>query len=131
MKVFDFVNSINYSKKDIISESENPELAEKIYDPFLTNRSLSYFIDTVLLANEMNKRHFLDKKQQFDFLLNTVRQNKRFAKWHKKPKEENVHLIMEYYGFSYAKAEEVADIFTSEQLTTIKNRLFKGGKNEF
>ena len=56
MKPFDFINDINTGKKDLINGSDNPELAEKIYSPFLTNRSLSYFSDTVSLANEMNMR---------------------------------------------------------------------------
>ena len=63
--------------------SDNDELSEKSYAPYLTNKSLSYFTDTLLYANEMNKYHFLDNKLQYEFFLNSIRKKKRFAKWAK------------------------------------------------
>ena len=50
MNPFEYVNSINYTKKDIMID----DIAEKAYNPFMINRSLSYFNDTVAMANEMN-----------------------------------------------------------------------------
>ena len=73
MKPFDFVNSINFTKKNMMRDTANDDLAEKSYVPFLTNRSLSYFTDTLLYANEMNKLHQLDNKLQYEFFLNTIR----------------------------------------------------------
>jgi len=58
MSPFDYVNSINYTKKDIMED----DVAEKTYVSFMVNRSLSYFSDTVALANEMNRYHHLDNK---------------------------------------------------------------------
>ena len=75
MNPFEYVNSINYSKKDIMVD----DIAEKGYNSFMVNRSLSYFQDTVLMANEMNKNHQIDKRLQFDFLINIVRKRKRFV----------------------------------------------------
>lgn len=128
MKPFDYLNSINFTKKNIIEESDNPELAEKLYVPYLTNRGLSYFIDTVYLANEMNQRNMLDNKMQYDFLINTVRARKRFSKWHKPVSDEVLDAVMEYYDYSYDKARQVADILTDQQITSIKKLLGKGGK---
>ena len=65
MKPFDYVNSINFTKKNLMKNTANDELAEKDYVPFLTNKSLSYFTDTLLYANEMNRYHFLDKRLQY------------------------------------------------------------------
>ena len=36
-----------------------------------------------MAVNEMNKHHHLDKKLQFDFLLNSVRTRKRYVPWMK------------------------------------------------
>ena len=77
MNPYQFLNSINHTKKDIMID----DIAEKQYVPFVINRSLSYFNDTVLMANEMNINHHIDNRLQFDFLLNIVRKKKRFSKW--------------------------------------------------
>lgn len=127
MKPFDFLNSINDNKKDLIGDSENPELAEKLYIPFITNKSLSYFIDTVALANEMNTRHFLDNKYQYDFLRLTVRKRKRFAKWHKNEEDTSLEAIMEYYKCSLSKAKIYIKLLSNDELKRITETLKKGG----
>jgi len=81
MNPFDYVNSINSTKKNLMRGTDNDRLAEKEYAPFLTNRTLSYHHDTVALANEMNQRSQLEHLLQYEFLLNSVRPKKRFAKW--------------------------------------------------
>lgn len=129
MNPFDYVNEINVSKKDIMTGTDNDVLAEKGYDPFLTNRSLSNFPDTVWLANEMNTRHDIDKKLQFHFLLNTVRPKKRFAKWAKKEKTGDVEVIKLYYGYNDVKARQALSVLTDDQIKTIRNRMEKGGRN--
>ena len=55
---FDFVNSINYSKEDLIVD----ERTEKEYNPFIVNRAMGFGPDTVIAGNEMNSRHHLDNK---------------------------------------------------------------------
>ena len=66
--------------------TENDKLAEKTYNAFITNKALSYFPDTVQLANMMNVNHGLDNKLQYSFLINIVRPGKRYSKWVKKDK---------------------------------------------
>lgn len=127
MSPFDYLTAINQTKKNIIIDSDNPELAEKLYNPYLTNKGLSYFIDTVHLANEMNKHYELSHNMQFTFLLNTVRKRKRFSKWHKPEKDEVLDMIVEYYDYSYDKARQVAHLFSDEQIKIIKKSLGKGG----
>ena len=94
MKPFDYVNSINFTKKNLMKNTANDELAEKDYVPFLTNKSLSYFTDTLLYANEMNRYHFLDKRLQYEFYLNSIRKKKRFAKWAKAEDNNDVMLSL-------------------------------------
>lgn len=125
MNPFEYLNSINESKKDIMVD----DLAEKAYVSFTVNRSLSYFSDTVLLANEMNMNHHIDNKLQYHFLLNLVRKRKRFSKWIKPEKSDDVNAIKEYYGYSDEKARQVLSLLSSDQLATIKKKLYKGGKS--
>ena len=127
MNPFDFVTDINLGKKDIITNSDNPELAERTYNPYLTNKSLSYFQDIVHYANEMNMHSDLNHKMQYSFLLNIVRKRKRFSKWHKTIDDENLQAVIDYYGYSVKKAKEALKILSDEQLSTIKLKLSKGG----
>lgn len=126
---FDYINAINSTKVDLMTGTANDQLAEKGYEPFLTNRALSYHTDTVGLANEMNTRHYLDNKPQFQFFINTVRPKKRYAKWEKKQKDSDVACVKEYYGYNDVKAQQALTILSAEQISDIKRRIDKGGKN--
>ena len=127
MNPFDFVTDINLGKKDIITNSDNPELAERTYNPYLTNKSLSYFPDTVQYANLMNMHSDLDNIMQYSFLLNIVRKRKRFSKWHKATDDEDLQAVIDYYGYSVKKAKEALKILGDEQLVSIKEKMSKGG----
>ena len=107
MNPFDFVNSINYSKKDIM-ETEN----ENEYNSFMVNRSLSYFSDTVGIGNEMNIKHHLDNRLQYQFLINIIRKRKRFSKWIKPEIENDIDVVKEYYGYSNEKARQILSLLT-------------------
>jgi hypothetical protein len=130
MNPFDFLNAINYTKIDAISTSENPEKAEKLYNPYLVNRGLSYFQDTVLYCNEMNIRHNIDKKLQFHFLLNSIRKNKRFSKWYKAEVDEDTQLISDYYKCNIRKAKEIQSILSTDQLRELKQKMHLGGAKD-
>jgi tmRNA-binding protein len=124
MNPFDYVNAILQNKKQLIVD----ELTEKEYNPFLSNRSLSYHKDCIMYANEMNSRHFLDKKLQFDFLINTVRSQKRpFAKWVKSEKSEDIECIKTVYGLSETKAREALLLLSKEQIQQLKEQTYTGG----
>jgi len=126
---FDYVNSINQTKNNLMRETENDQLAEKGYNAFLSNRALSYHHDTVALANEMNLRSDSDKKLQYEFLLNTVRPKKRFAKWDKKEDHGDLAAIKEYFGYGESKALQALAVLTDDQIEKIKIKIQKGGKN--
>jgi len=126
MNPFDYLNAINSTKKDIMVD----DIAEKSYTPFMVNRGLSYFADTVLLANEMNLNHHIDNRLQFDFLINIVKKKKRFSKWLKANELENLEVIKEYYGYSDEKAKSVLALFNDEDINELKNRIYKGGKRK-
>ena len=122
MNPFDFVNSITYSKVDIMND-----INEKEYAPFLVNRSLSYHQDCLLYANEMNSRFDVSHKLQYHYLLNSIRKRKRFAKWSKPELENDLKIVMEYYLVSRGKAEEYLKILKKHEIGIIKTRMNKGG----
>ena len=123
MNPFSFVTAIN-DNKDIMVD----DLAEKAYDPFMVNRSLSYFQDTVLSANEMNINHHIDKRLQNDFLINMVRKRKRFSKWEKPNSNSDVEVVKEYYGYNNEKARNALTLLTSEQIDILRQKVYKGGR---
>ena len=123
-KLGDFLTAINLSKVNLLEEDS---LTEKEYVPFLINRTMSYFPDTVLYANEINLRGHLDNRLQNDYLLNSIRKKKRFSRWLKPELQNDVDVIKEYYSCNYKKAHEIAKILTSDQLSLIHKRMKRGG----
>ena len=107
--------------------SNDDAVAEKDYLPFMVNRGLSYFQDTIALANEMNRYHDIDKKMQYEFFINIVRPRKRFSKWFKKEEDSDIEAVKEYYGYNNQRASQALSILSQEQLQIIKSRLDKGG----
>jgi hypothetical protein len=124
MNPFEFLNAINYTKKDLMVDPEN----EKHYNSFVINRSLSYFPDTVAIANEMNKYHHLDSRLQFSFLINIIRKRKRFSKWIKPEIEDDVEVVKKYYGYSNEKSRQILPLLTSQQIDIIRKKVSKGGR---
>jgi hypothetical protein len=108
--------------------TENDQLAEKSYAPFITNKSLSYFPDTIQLANMMNCNHALDNKLQYSFLLNIVRPSKRYSKWVKKDKDSDLELVMKHYSYNRQRAKEILKILTKNQITKIRDLHFSPDK---
>ena len=124
MNPFEYLNAINYTKQNIMID----DLAEKEYNAFMINRGLSYFNDTVLMANEMNQHAHLDNRLQFDFFINIVRKKKRFSKWNKPETLSDVEVVKEYYGYSNEKARQVLTLLTSENIDELKKKVYKGGR---
>ena len=124
MNPFYYLKAINETKKDIMVD----DIAEREYNPFIINRGLSFFKDTILYANEMNRYHHLDNRVQFDFFINIIRKKKRWSKWIKASDVDNLELIKEYYGYSNEKAKSALSLMSNEQIEQLKQRIYKGGK---
>ena len=104
------------------------DIAEKSYNSFMINRGLSYFSDTVLMANEMNRYHHIDNRLQFDFFINIIRKKKRCSKWNKPEIVSDVEVVKQYYGYSNEKSRQVLSLLTSEQIDELKKKVYKGGR---
>jgi purine-nucleoside phosphorylase len=124
MNPFEYLNAINMTKENIMVD----DITEKGYNSFIVNRSLSYFNDTVLYANEMNVNHHIDNRLQFDFFINIVRKKKRFSKFMKPETVSDVEAVKEYYGYSNEKAKSALTLLTSDQINELKKKVYKGGR---
>ena len=123
MSPFDYLKAINESKEDVMLTSQD----EKKYIAFIVNRGLSFFMDTIFQANEINRNHHLDSRLQFDYLLNSIRQKKRYSKWLKSEKLDDLDIVKEYYGFGNEKAKNALQVLSTDQLTYIRCKLNQGG----
>ena len=121
-----FLKSINTTKENVLLEDSNGKI-EEAYNPFIINKTLSHFPDTIMQANTMNQYFELDKKLQYDFLLNSIRKKKRFSRWIKSNIEENVEIVKQYYKVGNEKAVEILSLLNDEQISTIKKELSEGG----
>lgn len=123
MNLTEILNSINYDKTDIFRDL--PDVTDKEYVPFVINKCLSYFPDTILQANAMNMRHGMDRRMQYHYLQNSIRKRKRFSKWNKIAKSDDLEIVKRHYGYSAQRAEEALSILSEEQLENLK-KLHKG-----
>ena len=121
----EYLNAINHTKKNVM-DSEDTMWVKK-YPAFIVNKVLSGFQDTIMLVNEMNRNHFLDKDMQFQFLLNSIRSKKRYSPFLRASKIKDIECVKEYYGYNNEKAKTALDILTKKQLKLIKEKLYKGG----
>lgn len=138
LSFFDFLNNINGGTNEphmLIGCGADPgegasmDSADKAYVPFMINRGLSYFQDTVLYANEMNRYAALPSRMQYDFYRHGLRPRKRFSKWFKKLDDgADVQLCMHAYECNAERAREIVSILNSDQLTQLRKQYDRGGK---
>lgn len=124
---FDFMNAVSFSKEDLISNHDNPEIAENLYVPYMVNRGFTNFQDTILHANEMNLRAHLFKDAQFEYYRGALRKRKRFSKWPKADKDKDLDAIQEVYQCNRTIAKLYFKALSKEDLKQIHNKLITGG----
>ena len=127
--VFDYINDCSHLKEGIVANADDEEEAIKDYNPFLTNRTFSYFLDSLSYAVDMNLYgQVLSKRMQYDYYFYGLRKKKRFSKQAKIAKSEDVELIQEIYGYDKKKAITALKILTEENLEQLRQESSKGGK---
>jgi len=122
---FDFIKSLAKGSRgpDLMTSADN----EKVYLPFITNRTLSYFPDSILIANELNRLAHLSSKMQFHLYHWTLRPQNRFTKFAKQVKVKNLEIIMAEYNYSREKALAIVDLISPAHLKEMKKRQDEGG----
>jgi hypothetical protein len=126
---FDFINSVSTTKKDLVRANPDltPEQAEKQYVPFMVNRGLSYFPDTILHANEMNRMPDMFKDAQYRYYLGVLRSSKRFSKWAKAEKNDDIEMLQVVYGCNRRIAKHYLKVLTKDQLEEVRKSREVGG----
>ena len=127
-KLTDYLTAINWSKKKLMDTDD--QTWEKKYPSYIINKGLSYFSDTVMMANEMNRLHHASKHMQFSFLINTIRSQKRYSKWLKASKIKDLDVVKQYFGYSNNRAREALSLLDKKQIDYIKDKLYKGGNKK-
>tara|TARA_R110001583_G_scaffold88603_1_gene229613 strand:+ start:5656 stop:6039 length:384 start_codon:yes stop_codon:yes gene_type:complete len=126
VKLSEYLKAINHTKEPLLDTDD--ELVEKGYVPFVVNRCLSYFPDTLFMVNEMNACPTVDKKMHFDYLLNSIRKRKRYSKWLKNEECQKVNVVKEYFGYSERKARDVVNLLSDSDIEEMAKYLYTGGK---
>lgn len=124
---FDFMNAASFSKEDLIRDNQNPDLIEKQYTPYVVNRGFTNFEDTILHANEMNQRHHLFHGAQFDYYRGALRKRKRFSKWPKAQKSDDLDAIQHVYQCNRTVAKLYLKALSKSDLEQIHNKMATGG----
>ena len=124
---FDFMNAVSLTKEDLIHNHENPALIEKQYTPYLVNKGFTNFEDTVLHANEMNMRHHLFHDAQFQYYRAALRKRKRFSKWPKAEKSDDLDAIQHVYQCNRTVAKLYLKALSKSDLEQIHNKMMTGG----
>lgn len=122
---FDFISSINDKKYLMV----DPEI-EKQYSSFVINKGFSQFVDSILFAAEMNKMAHMPAQMQYDFLYHSIRKGKRFSKWAKNAKEEDLQLIIDYYQVNKHHAVRIAEMLTEEEIAKLEKYCSTGGRGK-
>ena len=117
--------SVNNTKEHLYADE--PDRVNS-YPPYIINRCLSGHVDSILFANAMNLNQHLDKRLQYDFLLNTLRKRKRFTPWLKKEQVDDLDLVKNHYDYSNEKAKIALSLLTKTQIEYIRNKHEKGGR---
>ena len=128
MKLTDYLNAINYSKKNLMNTDD--EMVERKYPAYVVNRCMSYFPDTILHANEMNRLCHLDNEMQFTYYLHSLRKRKRFSKWLKKEESDDLSIVKQYFGYNNKRAEEALSILSDIDIQSIRAEMNTGGVNK-
>lgn len=121
-----YENSITSGRKQHEVDSD--------YSQWRTNNILANYRETILYANEMNINYNITDQMHYDYMFNSIRKKKMYAKKEtdqekkeRKQKEELQNLISNYYKYNIVRTKEVLKILTAEQINIIKNKNNKGG----
>ena len=118
-KLFDFMESLSYTKKDLIRNSDDPAAAEKVYAPWVINLGFSQHVDTILYANDVNKMGNLPARKQHDYYLHSLKPKKRWGKWAKSKDDEAVDAVQDHYRINRRLAREVVKTLKPDAVEAI------------
>lgn len=120
---FDFIKSVSNNKKDLLKD--NPENVKE-YSAFMVNRGLSFYPDTVLIANDMNLYPDIPPEAQYYYYMGAIRKGNRYSEWHKKKKDDDLDLIQQVYQVRRDIAKQYAKLLSKDDLAKLRQLVDTG-----
>lgn len=125
---FEYIKSINGpASQNMMRDVEDTDRVEKDYNPWIVNIGMSYFPDTILHANLINQYPQLDNRPQYEFLINSIRPKKRYAKWVKNTDDEDLIAVCKYYECNRNVGRSYLSLLSKDQIESIKRQQTPGG----
>lgn len=118
--IFDIVNDISNHGKYIENYYEINKSLPKEFNSFMVIKAFSNFQDTILLANELNKKPDIPDEAKWRFLKETISKRKRYSKWFKSlDDEEPIVLLAKYYDCSVSEMRKNICVLSKEKIDEI------------
>lgn len=115
---FDFIKSVSNSKKDLMKD--NPDNV-KDYKAYVVNHGLSFYPDTVLIANDMNLYPEIPVASQYYYYMGAIRKSNRYSEWHKLKKNEDLDLVQKVYQVRREIAKQYLKLLSTDDLTKLRD----------
>ena len=115
MNVFDIIKKISEGDKTLTTDD-----IKKDYNPFLVNRGMSMYPDTILYANEMNMCGHVAPEMQCDYYFSSIKPKKRYSKWYKAEKSDLIPVLAKYFNVGINEAKELIPFADEEFLAKLK-----------
>jgi hypothetical protein len=121
----EWLDNLWTSKTDLIKEDPN-NLGD--YTPYLINRAMSYFPETIQIAQHMNTLSLLPPEVHYRLWHSLLpKGNKRYARWGKKLIPDNLKLVQDYFGCNNIRAREYLDMLSEDDIHSIQQEMELGG----
>lgn len=114
--VWNFISDISRDKQYLLDD-----YTERLYEPWIVNKSFMAHADTLVFAEQANRMHHLDKKLQHDFMFYSVEaRGKRYKPWLKKTDAEKKELkllqeVSKSAGLNLQRTKQFWRVLTVEQ----------------
>lgn len=120
VSLFDLIKDISEHGKYIDSFFEENKAMPPQYNAYMVLRIFAEHIDTILLANEMNKYWELPDEMQWRFLKNTIYKKKRYGYTKKLPVDNNpIETLAKYFHCSEKEMQKNIHVFSKEKIDEI------------
>ena len=97
------------------------------YDAFMMNRIAANNYTDVFFAAELNRFPGLSKEMSYSFYYNALDRGKRYGRWHKSAKNEEIGAIARAYNINVLRAAQYHRVLSPDQIAAIVASLETGG----
>lgn len=122
--IFDIINDISNHGNYVESYYDLNKILPTAFNSFMLIKAFSNFQDTILLANELNRKPDIPDEMKWRFLKETVTKRKRYSKWFKSLEdEEPISLLAKYYDCSVNEMRKNISVMNKEKINEILKEL--------